>query len=259
MSPGSNSLLIYGGYGYTGTLLAKAALARELRRFLCGRDTTKLRAAAEELYLEYRVAGLDDARALGEMLRGVRAVGERGGSVQRDLAADVDACLRAGTHYLDVSGEVGSLDFVSRRHAEARARGIISCRASASTSSPPTAWPATLDRVRRPRRLSIGITGLRTASRGLAQSTIDRLASRSTSAAAGSWSRSRRVAGAGVRLRGRTQRQPGGELGGRRLRLLARASPTSTSSSKRRRPCAPRWSPAGISAGGWARRSRSAG
>jgi short subunit dehydrogenase-like uncharacterized protein len=176
MSLGSNSLLIYGGNGYTGMLLARAALARELRPILCGRDTAKLRAAAETLDLEYRVAGLTDSGALDAVLRGVRVVVNAAGPFSATWQPLVDACLRARTHYLDISGEVASLDFVSRRHGEARAKGIMLMPGVGFDVVPSDCLARhVVDRMRRPRRLSIGITGLRSASRGSAQSTIEQI------------------------------------------------------------------------------------
>src|SRR5262249_31494151 len=51
--------LIYGANGYTGSLIARAAVARGHRPVLAGRNAEALAALARELSLEYRTFPLD--------------------------------------------------------------------------------------------------------------------------------------------------------------------------------------------------------
>ena len=57
-------LLIYGSTGYTGRLIVAEAIARGLRPVLAARTGDAVRAQAESLGLEWRVARIDDATAL---------------------------------------------------------------------------------------------------------------------------------------------------------------------------------------------------
>ena len=50
--------LLYGANGYTGTLVARLAVARGERPVLAGRSAGKVAALADELGLEHRVFGL---------------------------------------------------------------------------------------------------------------------------------------------------------------------------------------------------------
>ena len=116
--------LLYGSYGYTGSLIARAAVDAGAPLILAGRDGGRLRAQSETLGLPYRVAALDDERGLAEALRGVGAVLHLAGPYAHTSRLVVDACLRAGVHYLDVTGEHAVFEALRARSEEARAAGI---------------------------------------------------------------------------------------------------------------------------------------
>jgi len=114
------SWLVYGAYGYTGELVARLAVARGERPVLAGRDAARVRALADELGLEHRVfdlAGID--------LTGVDVVAHCAGPFSATARPMVEACLAAGVHYLDVTGEIDVFEDVFTRHDEAVARGVV--------------------------------------------------------------------------------------------------------------------------------------
>src|SRR5262245_34439758 len=113
--------LIYGATGYTGHLLARAAVARGLRPVLAGRDPARLAAIGQELGLPHRVAGLD----LSGALDGIDVVVHAAGPYRSTFEPVVEACLRSGAHYLDLTGEVATIEAVARRDADARRRGVM--------------------------------------------------------------------------------------------------------------------------------------
>ncbi|PSL56488.1 saccharopine dehydrogenase (NAD+, L-lysine forming) [Saccharothrix carnea] len=114
--------MVYGAYGFTGTLVAELAVRRGLRPVLAGRDAAKVRPLAERLGLEHRVFGL--AEAVGA-LEDVDAVAHCAGPFSATSGPMVDACLKSGTHYLDITGEIDVFEAVSRRDAEAKAAGVV--------------------------------------------------------------------------------------------------------------------------------------
>ena len=116
--------MLYGAYGYTGRLVGALATERGEMPVLAGRDGDKLRTLAEVLQLDHRVVGLDDPAALDRALAGVDAVAHCAGPFSATALPMVEACLRTGTHYLDVTGEVDVLDAVLGRHEEAVAAGV---------------------------------------------------------------------------------------------------------------------------------------
>ncbi len=119
------SFLIYGANGYTGRLIVPVALARGLRPILSGRDATAVSELATEHGLEARPVGLDDAAALDRALSDVTVVLHCAGPFAHTSKPMLDACLRAGAHYLDITGEVEVFEACAARDAEAKARGIM--------------------------------------------------------------------------------------------------------------------------------------
>lgn len=120
-------LLIYGANGYTGELIAREAAARGMQPLLGGRNAHALHTLARELGGEARVAALDDRVALDALLRDVGVVLHCAGPFSATSAPMVEACLRHGVHYLDITGEIDVLEAVHARDAEARRAGVVLC------------------------------------------------------------------------------------------------------------------------------------
>ncbi|MEO7522148.1 MAG: saccharopine dehydrogenase NADP-binding domain-containing protein, partial [Gemmatimonas sp.] len=119
------SLLLYGANGYTGRLIIPVALARGLRPILSGRNVDEVNALAAEHGLEARTVSLDDTGALDAALHDITTVLHCAGPFSRTSKPMVDACLRAGAHYLDITGEVDVFEACAARDAEAKQRGIM--------------------------------------------------------------------------------------------------------------------------------------
>jgi short subunit dehydrogenase-like uncharacterized protein len=115
--------LIYGANGYTGALIAREAVRRGHRPILGGRNAAQVEALARELGCESRVFGLESG-GMAAALHNVSLVLHCAGPFVRTSAPMVDACLRAGAHYLDITGEIPVFESIFERHAEAFARGV---------------------------------------------------------------------------------------------------------------------------------------
>ena len=166
----SDPFLIYGATGFTGRLMLDGALALGLRPVLSGRDEGRLAALAERPGLEYRVARLGDPAALDDALSGMRVVLHAAGPFSETSRPMVDACLRAGVHYLDITGEIAVIEALARRHSEARRRGMMIMPAVGFDVVPSDCLAAHVAaRLPGARRLALGITGLRFATRGSAK------------------------------------------------------------------------------------------
>jgi len=166
----SDPLLIYGATGYTGKLITAAAVKLGLRPVLCGRNQAKLEASAAPLGLDYRVAALTEPDRLAAALCGIDVVLHAAGPFSVTSWPMIDACLRSGAHYLDITGEVPVLEAAVRRDAEARARRIMIMPAAGFDVVPSDCLAAHVAR-RLPSasRLAIGLSGLRFATRGSAK------------------------------------------------------------------------------------------
>lgn len=113
-------IVLYGATGYTGRLVARTLAERGLSPTLAGRREAAVREIAEPLGLDVRVGGLDDLD-----LSGATVLLNCAGPFSRTQRPLVDACLRAGVHYLDLAGEVDEHRAVAARDAEARAAGVL--------------------------------------------------------------------------------------------------------------------------------------
>lgn len=117
--------LIYGAYGYTGRLAAELAVARGLRPVLGGRDRARTEKVAAELGLEARVFALDDATAIDRGLAGMAAVLHAAGPFVHTYEAMAGGCLRAGCHYLDITGEIPVFEGLHALDDRARECGVV--------------------------------------------------------------------------------------------------------------------------------------
>jgi short subunit dehydrogenase-like uncharacterized protein len=117
--------MIYGANGYTGRLVAQLAIARRQRPILAGRDGTAIRALGDELGLPSRVASLTDPVELRNALGEVAVVAHCAGPFALTAAPMVAACLDAGVHYLDVTGEIRVFEHIYGRHGQAEQAGVV--------------------------------------------------------------------------------------------------------------------------------------
>ena len=122
---GVDPLLFGPGEREAGQLVAQRAIERGQRPLLAGRDAEKVAKVATPLGLPHRVFDLRDGAGVAEALGDVDAVAHCAGPFSATSAPMVDGCLRTGTHYLDVTGEVDVFESVFARHDEARRAGVV--------------------------------------------------------------------------------------------------------------------------------------
>jgi saccharopine dehydrogenase (NAD+, L-lysine-forming) len=116
--------MIYGANGYTGELTAREAVRRGERPVLAGRNAAAVESLARELGCESRVFDLDATPLDVHRLDGVKAVLHCAGPFIHTSKPMVNACLAAGVHYLDITGEIAVFESIFRRDADAKQRGI---------------------------------------------------------------------------------------------------------------------------------------
>ena len=121
----TGQFLVYGATGFTGKLIARRAKESGLKPLLAGRNESKLKAVAQVAGTEYRVFDLSDVSALDAALGEVDVVLHAAGPFSATSKPMVDACLRTGTHYLDITGEIDVFEALAQRDTEAKARGIM--------------------------------------------------------------------------------------------------------------------------------------
>jgi short subunit dehydrogenase-like uncharacterized protein len=119
--------MIYGANGYTGELIARAAGRRGMTPVLAGRSGGRIAALAQELGLESRVFGLEDADATAGHLQGISLVLHCAGPFSATAAPMIGACLKAKAHYLDITGEIAVFELAQSKNAEAQQAGVVLC------------------------------------------------------------------------------------------------------------------------------------
>jgi short subunit dehydrogenase-like uncharacterized protein len=120
-----SDFLLYGATGFVGRVASHAAVDQGLRPLLAGRDAMALQDVARGLDIEFQAFELDESEALDRALQDVDAVLHCAGPYLYTFKPMVEACLRTGTHYLDLTGEIPVYEAIAARNAEATTRGVM--------------------------------------------------------------------------------------------------------------------------------------
>jgi short subunit dehydrogenase-like uncharacterized protein len=173
---GGDRLLVYGATGYTGGLLAALAAERGLAPIVAGRSRAKVEPVAARLGAEARVAGVDDAAALRELLRDVACVISSAGPFSRTARQLFEACLATGTHYLDVTGEIDVFALAESYDARAKQAGVMLLPGIGFDVVPSDCLAAHVAaRVGRPLRVRIALAAGGTPTHGTAKTALEAL------------------------------------------------------------------------------------
>ncbi|SFB70151.1 Uncharacterized conserved protein [Halobiforma haloterrestris] len=171
-----NSLLVYGSYGYTGRLIASAAVSRGWSPIVAGRDRRRIRDQAETLGLEWRAFSLDDGRERVAALEDVDAVLNCAGPFVDTAEPLVEACLETGTDYLDVTGEFSVFERLRQRDHRAREAGVTLLPGVGFDVVPSDCLAAHLaERLPTADRVALGIKSGSSLSRGTARTALEGL------------------------------------------------------------------------------------
>jgi short subunit dehydrogenase-like uncharacterized protein len=119
------SLLLYGANGYTGELIARHAAEYGLRPVLAGRRKEVIVPMAEKLGLDHAIFDLDDTPALENALAGCQLVIHAAGPFHCTARQMADACIKMGTHYIDINGDISVFEMLKTYDAAAKSEGIM--------------------------------------------------------------------------------------------------------------------------------------
>ena len=119
------NFLIYGANGYTGELVLRYAVNRGLKPVIAGRNAEKIENLARRFDVDFRVFSLEDAAKLDASLSEVDFVIHCAGPFSLTSQPVVEACLRTGKHYTDITGEIAVFEAMARLDARAKEAGIM--------------------------------------------------------------------------------------------------------------------------------------
>lgn len=123
------SWMIYGANGYSAQLIAREATTEGLKPVLAGRNRDKVESIAKELKLQSCVFSLEDVDAAAAAMANITGVIHCAGPFSATSGPMIEACIRSGTHYFDITGEIAVFEhahssIINQRAADA---GIIIC------------------------------------------------------------------------------------------------------------------------------------
>ena len=171
---GVSSLLLYGAYGYVGDLVAREAIDRGRRPILAGRDPEKLTEQGDELGCPTRRFDLSTRSPLAGELEDVDCVLNCAGPFSDTAEPLVGACLRSGTDYVDITGEVPVIDRIHGWDGVASDLGVTLLPSAGFSSVPLDCLAAHLaERAPGADHLALGVESFRIPSVGSIKTAIE--------------------------------------------------------------------------------------
>ncbi|TFH80347.1 saccharopine dehydrogenase family protein [Pseudomonas kribbensis] len=118
-----SKLMIYGATGYTGRMAAEHARSLGLDVVIAGRTAEKLQSLAAQLDVPYRVFAADAVAA--ESLGGIAVLLNFAGPFAQTADIFMQACIKAGVDYLDITAEINVYRRAEQLGAEAAKAGVM--------------------------------------------------------------------------------------------------------------------------------------
>lgn len=118
-------IIIYGAYGYTGELIVRRAVELGLRPMLAGRNSDALKKVADAHALPHSACDLADAQGLDGLLKGAKVLIHAAGPFIHTAKPMMEACIRNGVHYTDITGEIAVFQMAESLSEKARGRGVM--------------------------------------------------------------------------------------------------------------------------------------
>lgn len=124
-------VVVYGASGYTGRLVCEYLRELNVPFIAAGRDKARVQAVMDKIpgieTADYEVVGIDhNVEALTELFRGAKVVSNMVGPFIKLGGEVVDACLNAGCHYMDTTGEQDWLLHAQETWSEKfKAKGLL--------------------------------------------------------------------------------------------------------------------------------------
>ena len=117
--------MIYGANGYTGRIISQLAHSQGLRPVLAGRNRDAVLALGAELGLETSVFALTPRSEVQAHLLGCELVLHCAGPFIETSAPMAEACIGAGAHYVDITGEIPVFAGLYERDERAKDAGVM--------------------------------------------------------------------------------------------------------------------------------------
>ncbi len=118
-------IVVYGSYGYTGSLIVNLARERNIPILLSGRNADKLKAQSDKSGFEYVACDMKDRDGLTKLLSDATVVLHCAGPFMYTAKEMMKVCLATKTHYLDITGEISVFELAHQMDKKAQEAGIM--------------------------------------------------------------------------------------------------------------------------------------
>lgn len=177
----TGQLLIYGAGGFVAGLVARRLAGFGIHPILAAKDD----AAIASLHGEKRIFGVRDAR---KGIEGCFAVLNCAGPFKDTARPLAEACIAAGVHYMDLSGEYPEHDSLVRLDAQARQAGVMLLPGVGfSVVATDCAAKMAAERLEGASEIKIGFEAIGPLSTGTAESLANNLERQGIMLADGDW------------------------------------------------------------------------
>lgn len=117
--------LIYGANGYSAQLAIEKAVAQGLKPIVAGRNQSAIETLAKQFDLPSRVFDLSNIDRVAEQIADVSIVSHCAGPFSATAEPMMKACIKAGTHYTDITGEGSVFGLAQELHDQAKEAGVV--------------------------------------------------------------------------------------------------------------------------------------
>lgn len=171
-------LLIYGANGYTGQLIAKEAVEKGLKPILAGRNKDAVDSLADSLGVESQIFGLEFVDQIAQHLENIHTVIHCAGPFSTTAEPMMQACIKSGTHYTDITGEISVFELAQSLSEQARAANVVLCPGVGFDVVPTDCLASQLkDKMPDATHLALGFDSGSSMSPGTAKTSIEGIAS----------------------------------------------------------------------------------
>ena len=121
----NDTIILYGSYGYTGSLIAEECKSKKLQVILSGRNKEALQRQSLSTGFQFEVVDLQDIKSLKKLLQQGNLLIHCAGPFQHTAETMVQACIETGTHYTDITGEHQVFERLAAYDGQGKNAGIM--------------------------------------------------------------------------------------------------------------------------------------
>lgn len=121
----NDTIILYGSYGYTGSLIADLCKSKKLQVILSGRSKEALQKQSLSSGFQFEVVDLQDIKSLKKLLQQGKLLIHCAGPFQHTAETMVQACIETGTHYTDITGEHQVFERLAAYNEQGKNAGIM--------------------------------------------------------------------------------------------------------------------------------------